>query len=63
MALRYLTTAEAADALGVSSNTVRAYIDAKVLPAFDIAIKGRKRLRISEDDLRAFMDQRASDVS
>jgi uncharacterized protein YjcR len=62
MALRYLTTAEAAKAIGVSPNTVRAWIDADAdpLPAFNISGDDDKpRWRINEDHLRAYMDKRA----
>jgi excisionase family DNA binding protein len=59
MALRYLSTAEAGAAIGVSAQAVRRYIKAGQLPAVNIAATGRKRLRVSEDALRDFMDQRA----
>jgi excisionase family DNA binding protein len=62
MALRYLTTAEAAKAIGVSPNTIRTYIAAKALPAVNVARTGRKRIRISEDALKAFMDARPNDT-
>jgi excisionase family DNA binding protein len=60
MALRYLSTAEAGQAIGVSAQAVRRYIDAGDLPAVNIAASGRKRLRVSEDALREFMDKRPS---
>jgi predicted site-specific integrase-resolvase len=61
MALRYLSTTEAAEAIGVSPNTIRAYIDADddPLPAFNISGDDEKpRWRINEDDLRAYMSKR-----
>jgi excisionase family DNA binding protein len=60
MALRYLSTTEAAEVIGVSPNTVRGYIESKTdpLPAFDISSTDRKRWRIAEDDLRAYMSKR-----
>jgi excisionase family DNA binding protein len=60
MALRYLSTAEAGKAIGISAQAVRRYIEAGHLPAVNIAASGRKRFRISEDALRDFMDKRPS---
>jgi excisionase family DNA binding protein len=60
MALRYLTTAEAAKAIGVSANTIRAYtkLETGALPSVNVAIGGRKRIRIREDALREFVERR-----
>jgi excisionase family DNA binding protein len=61
MALRYLSTTEAGKAIGVSANTIRAYtkLETGALPSVNVAIKGRKRIRIREDALREFVEQRA----
>lgn len=60
MSLRYLSTAEAAKVVGVSENTMRDLFNDPDGPrTHDIGRNGRPRLRVSEDDLRDWMDTRA----
>lgn len=59
MSLTYLSTAAAAKAIGVSASTMKTYIDEGHVRYTDIGRNGRPRIRISEDDLRAFMEARA----
>jgi excisionase family DNA binding protein len=56
MALRYLSTAQAAEIVGVSTTTMRTYVDEGRVPYTDIGRNGRPRIRISEDDLHKFME-------
>jgi excisionase family DNA binding protein len=56
--LRYLSTSEAADIIGVSTTTMRSYVSGGEIPFTDVGRNGRARIRISEDDLRRFMEAR-----
>jgi excisionase family DNA binding protein len=56
--LRYLSTSEAADIIGVSTTTMRSYVSGGEIPFTDVGRNGRPRIRISEDDLRRFMEAR-----
>ena len=60
MALRYLTTAQAAEIVGVKPTTMRTLINEGGIRWTDIG-RGRPRIRIKEDDLRAWMDARATE--
>jgi len=55
MALRYLSTAQAADIVGVSETTMRTYVSEGRIPYTDIGRNGRPRIRIKEDDVEKFM--------
>lgn len=59
MSLRYLSTKDAAKIIGVHPNTMRCYVEDGEIAYVDIGRHGRPRIRISEDELRAFMDKRA----
>ena len=52
--MKFLTCDEIADALGVTSKSVRRWISDKALPAYRIG----RLLRVHESDLQAFLDQR-----
>lgn len=55
--IRAYSVAEAAERIGVNRATVHRWVIAGRLPAFDIgAPGGRPRFRITEQDLRAFID-------
>jgi excisionase family DNA binding protein len=56
--LRYLSTSEAAEIIGVSTTTMRSYVSRGEIPFTDVGHNGRPRIRILEDDLRQFMDGR-----
>jgi excisionase family DNA binding protein len=57
MALRYLSTSEAAEIVGVSTTTMRTYVSEGRIPYTDIGRNGRPRIRIKEADLDTFMAQ------
>lgn len=61
MTLRYLTTAQAAEIVGVGTTTMRALIEDGGIRWTDIGRNGRPRIRIAEDDLRDWMTTRATD--
>jgi len=48
--MRYLTTAQVAQEMGVSSNTVRRWITDRGLQYIDIG-QGRPKIRITKEDL------------
>jgi excisionase family DNA binding protein len=56
--LRYLSTSEAAEIIGVSTTTMRTYVSRGEVPFTDVGRNGRPRIRILEDDLRHFMEER-----
>jgi excisionase family DNA binding protein len=53
--MRYLTTKEAAAALTVSENTIRRRINEGLIKYHDIGVPGRPRIRITEEDLHAYV--------
>lgn len=53
--MRYLTTKEAAEALTVSENTIRRRINEGLIKYHDIGVPGRPRIRITEEDLHAYV--------
>lgn len=64
MALKYLTTVEAAEVLGISANTLRTLIaDPGGPPVTDIGRNGRPRLRFNESALREWMESRERPVA
>jgi predicted site-specific integrase-resolvase len=42
----------------VSTTTMRSYVSGGEIPFTDVGRNGRPRIRISEDDLRRFMEAR-----
>jgi len=54
--MRYLTTKQAAAEMGVSPQTVLRWINTRGLKAHDIGVTGRPRMRISETDLKAWVE-------
>lgn len=61
--IRYLTTQQVAEELSVSSNTVRRWIETQDLKWHDVGVAGRPRIRISETDLKAWLEARKSVVA
>lgn len=58
------STAEAAELLSVSPMTVWRWVTAGYLPASNVGEPGKRpKIRISEDDLRRFIDDRALRVT
>lgn len=51
---KYLSTKEVASILGISDRMVRAYIGDKFLPA----IRLQKLLKVGEDDLKNWLEER-----
>ncbi|SLH30900.1 helix-turn-helix domain-containing protein [Mycobacteroides abscessus] len=47
---RYLSTAEAADYIGVSKNTLRSYVAKKIIPAHRVGVRLLKFDRIELDE-------------
>src|SRR5690348_5239078 len=60
MSLRYYSTEEVAELLGVNGNTIRRKIHAGEIRWSNIGTPERPRVRISEDDLKSWMDAQAS---
>lgn len=60
MGLRYLTSEQAAEVLGVDSNTIRRRVHEGKIRWSNIGTPERPRIRISEDDLHAYMESQAS---
>ena len=58
--VRYLTTEDAAVIVGVKGNTLRRAIHRGEIRWINIGTPERPRVRISEADLHAWMDSRAS---
>lgn len=56
---QYLTVQQVADALGVSSKTVRRRIDTGSLPVVVLSEPGapRRTLRVSEDELERYLQR------
>jgi excisionase family DNA binding protein len=62
VSIRYLSTTSAAEALGVTRQTIARLIYAGEIKAANIApAHAQPRYRISEDELRRFMDSRQPD--
>ena len=60
MSLKYLSTAEAVEVVGVSENTMGGWFNDPDGPRTqDVGRNGRPRLRVREDHLHEWMDTRA----
>jgi excisionase family DNA binding protein len=57
-----LSTAEAGERLGVAGITVWRWVRSGKIPAIDIGSPGQPRLRIREDDLQQFIEDRTLDI-
>jgi excisionase family DNA binding protein len=62
-ATKLYTTAEAAEILGVASITVWRWVNAGRIRAVDLSTGDRAKLRIREDDLQKFIDDRTLEQS
>lgn len=58
--MRWLTTAQAGEAIAVSEATVRRWVDQGRIEAVNVGSVARPRFRISEDALAAFMRKLAA---
>lgn len=64
MSMRYLSTRETAEAIGVTRITILRLIHAGEIRAANIAPAGvQARYRISEDELRRFMESRMPETA
>ena len=61
--LRYYSTKQAADVVGISETTMREVVNRGEIRWINIGVPERPRVRIAEADLRAWMDSRASSGS
>jgi excisionase family DNA binding protein len=57
--VKYLSTAEAAKVIGISSSHMSRLLNDGLIRYSNIGTGSRAKLRILEDDVREFMDQRA----
>ena len=58
--MRYLSTKDAAVELGVSENTIRRRIADGQIKYYDIGVPGRPRIRITDEDLHAYVTDPAA---
>jgi excisionase family DNA binding protein len=63
LAPKLLSTKEAAERLGVSTNTVNTMAANRELPYVNIAERGQPRLRFDEEDVAALAERRARMLS
>lgn len=61
--MKFYTTKQAGDILGLSKSTVRRRINAGLIETVNLGVAGYPRPRISEDALKAYTDRASADAA